>query len=333
MKYLSRTLTLLLATSLCGPLQAAPELLVYSTKNASYLTPLLDRYSAETGTPVGYLVEPASALIARLEAEGEQSKADLLLTTGAASLWLATQKGLTAAVDSSTLTNNVPEHLRAPDNYWFGFSKRTQTLIYNSTTLDKSELKGFTDLADPKWEGSLCLRTSQQPYTQALVAMMINRDGEQKTLATLQGWVNNLAVRPFAEDAQMFPALEQNLCDVSIVNSYYFARYKHDHPDTPLKLFWADQDSSGVHVDITGAAVTAHAPNKAGATDLLEWLTLKETQAQYAKLSLEYPVNKKVYPARQIGRRGQFIEDQHNVAASGQFREQAVVLLKQAGYR
>jgi iron(III) transport system substrate-binding protein len=333
MKSLTRTLSFLLATTLCTPLQAASEIMVYSTKNATYLAPLLDRYSAETGTPVGYLVAPATELITRLEAEGEQTKADLLLTTGAASLWLATQKKLTAAVDSTTLIDTIPAHLRSPDNHWFGFSKRAQTLIYNSATLDKDELKGFSDLANPKWDGSLCLRTSQQPYTQSLVAMMIDRDGEQKTLTTLQGWVNNLSVRPFAEDAQIFPALEQNICDVSIVNAYYFSRYQYENPETPLKLFWADQDSSGVHVDITGAAVTAHAPNKSGAIDLLEWLTRKETQAQYAKLSLEYPVNKKVYPARIVGRHGKFIEDQHNISASGRYRDQAIALLKQAGYR
>ncbi|MDO6564133.1 extracellular solute-binding protein [Amphritea sp. 1_MG-2023] len=333
MKYLPQTLAIILATTLVTPLQAAQELMIYSTKNASYLTPLLDRYSAETGTPVSYLIEPASALIARLETEGTQSKADILLTSSAASLWQATQKGLTTAVDSNTLTDIIPAHLRSPDNHWFGFSKRTQTLIYNSAVLDKQQLKGYEDLADPKWEGNLCLRTAQQAYTQSLVAMLINRDGEQKTLATLQGWVYNQAVRPFAEDSHIFPAMEQNICDVSIVNSYYFARYKHDNPDTPLKLFWADQDSSGVHVDITGAAVTAHSDNKAGATDLLEWLVLKEAQAQYAKLSHEYPVNKKVYPVREVGRRGKYSEDQHNLSASGRYQAQAVVLLKQAGYR
>lgn len=333
MKYLSNTLCLILATACFTPLQAASELLVYSTKNASYLKPLFDRYSAETGTPVSYLVAPANVLMARLEADGMGSKADLLLTTGAATLWLAREKGLTAPVASGTLTRNVPAHLRSPDNHWFSFSKRTQTLIYNSATLNKSDLKGYADLADSRWEGSLCLRSSQQPYTQSLVAMMIHREGEQKTLSTLQGWVDNQAVRPFEEDAQIFPAMEQQLCDISIVNAYYFAQYKHAHPDTSLKLFWANQNSSGVHVDITGAAVTAHAPNRKQAIDLLEWLTTKQAQVLYAGLSLEYPVNPKVYPTREIGRRGRFIEDQSNVAAIGIYREQAVALLKQAGYR
>lgn len=332
MNFRPHILGLMLATSVPA-LQAAPELMVYSTKNQTYLTPLFDRYSAETGTPISYLIEPASALISRLEAEGEESKADLILLSSAASLWQASEKGLTASIDSSTLNKNIPEHLRSPKNDWFGFSKRTQTLIYNSTVLDADQLSSYSDLADPKWEGSLCLRTSQQPYTQSLVAMMIERDGEAKTLATLQGWVYNQAVRPFAEDAQIFPAMEQNLCDVSIVNGYYFARYQHENPNTPLKIFWADQDSQGVHVDVTGAAVTAHASNKAGATDFLEWLTLKETQSQYANLSLEYPVNKKVYPARMVARRGKYTENQHNVAGSGRYQQQAIALLKQAGYR
>ncbi|MBR9866161.1 MAG: extracellular solute-binding protein [Oceanospirillales bacterium] len=231
------------------------------------------------------------------------------------------------------MTKNAPGHLRSTDNHWFGFSKRTQTLLYNSATLNEAELKGYADLADSRWAGNLCLRTSQQPYTQSLVAMMINRDCEQKTLTTLQGWVDNLSVRPFAEDTQIFSAMEQQICDVSIVNAYYFARYKQEHPETSLKLFWADQDSSGVHVDITGAALIRHAPNREQAIDLLEWLTTRQAQVQYAGLSLGYPVNKKVYPVREIARRGSFIEDQSNVAAIGIYRKQAVALLKQAGYR
>ncbi|MBN1006523.1 extracellular solute-binding protein [Amphritea pacifica] len=332
MKYLLCALSLILTSTLFSPVQAA-ELRVYSTKNASYLKPLFDQYSRETGTAVSYLVAPASTLLARLEAEGSNSQADLLLTTGAASLWLAAHKGLTAPVASAMLEDNVPGHLRSPDNHWFGFAKRTQTLIYNSASLNKAELKGYAELADKRWLGNLCLRTSQQPYTQSLVAMLINREGEQKTLAMLQGWVNNLAVRPFEEDAQIFPAMEQQICDVSIVNAYYFARYQHEHPDTPLKLFWADQDSSGVHVDITGAAVTAHAPHREQAIDLLEWLTTKPAQALYARLSLEYPVNSQVYPVREIGRRGRFTEDPANLSASGANRERAILLLQQAGYR
>lgn len=306
----------------------AAELQVYSSKNASYVKPLFDDYSRETGVAVSYLIAPTADLISRLEIEGAASKADILLATGASLFWSASQKGLFSSVKSRTLKRNVPKHLKSASNDWFSFSKRARTLIYNADTVDADELLGYADLASDKWKGKLCLRTSKAEYTQSLVAMLIERMGEKDAKTMLQGWVSNLAIAPLADDQDIIDSIEEGKCEVGIVNSYYYARLKRAEPDTHLKLFWADQGGKGVHVNTSAVAVTAHSSNKDQAIDFLEWLSTKRTQAQYAKLSMEYPVNKKVRPAREVAEWGRFKEDNSSLENAGIYKRKAVELLK-----
>lgn len=311
---------------------SADELLVYSTRNKSYIEPLLDEYSRETGIAVNYVIGSASALINRMQIEGKQSKADLFITADASNLWYAASVGVLAPVQSRTLIRNIPQHLRSPENKWFGLSKRARTIVYHTERVNSDELDSYEELGDPKWKGRLCVRSSQDEYSLSMVAMLIASQGKAVTERIVQGWVNNLATPPFHEDADILNAIRSGQCDVGIVNSYYFARLQYEQPATKLKLFWADQKGSGVQVNITGAGVTAHAPNKDQAIDLLEWMSTKKTQVRYSKLSMEYPANPKVYPPRLVGRWGQYKEDKSNVAEAGRLQQEAIALMKQANH-
>lgn len=328
----------LLTLSLLSTSTLAAELMVYSSRNASYIKPLFNAYALETGVAVNYLVAPALTLISRIESEtkstgGNVKPADLMIAAGAESFWIASEKGLLAPLESSTLSENVPAHLTSPKRDWFGFASRARTIVYNPATVKASELSSYSDLATPKWKGKLCLLTAQSAYTQAFVAMLAKHEGGEKTAQVIRGWVDNLAVAPFAEDMQVLEAINQGRCDVGIVNSYYFIRFKRQVPKTKLTLFWADQKGMGTHVNISGAAVIANAPNKTQAIDFLEWLTTKEPQVTYAKLSMEYPANPDVYPAREVARLGKFTVDNTNLSAIGQHLSNAQQLMKDAGYQ
>lgn len=314
-------------------LVSAEELMVYSSRNATYIKPLFDDYSRETGVGVRYLVAPGPTLISRLSVEGEASPADLFITAGAANLWSASQKGLLSPVQSRTLDKNVPDYLKSSKNDWFAFSKRARTILYNPEKVSVNELHGYADLAQSKWQGKLCLRSFKDEYSQSLVAMLINEFGTEKTEEILNGWVSNLAINPLDDDMKIAAAINQGLCDVGIVNSYYFARFKREQPNTKLKLFWADQDAKGVHIDITGVAVTASSKNKQAALDLLEWLTIKQTQVFFANLSMEYPANPKVYPAREVAKWGKFKEDKTTVENLGVNHKAAMALIKKHQYQ
>lgn len=319
-------------TTLISPMLFAGELTVYSSRNATYLKPLLDQYSHDTSISVSFLMSSPSQLMARMQVEGEKSPADLLLVTGAGNLAAAEAKGLLSSVASQTLKNNVPKHLTSANNQWFALSKRARTIVYNSDKVDVNELEDYKGLADIKWKGKLCLRTSESEYNRTLIAMLIKQNGEQNTVKMLTGWVSNLATKPFKEDAHILEAISQGQCDVGIVNSYYYARLKRKERGTSLKLFWPNQNNTGVHMNITGVGLSAHAPNRAQAIDFIEWLTTKRPQATYARLSMEYPVNPKVYPPREIAKWGRFIEDQQSLDYAGSISERARKLMTQVKY-
>lgn len=333
MRFITCLIFLASMMSFLPKVHAADELVIYSSKNASYVKPLFDEYSRENGVAISFLVGPTPALISRLEIEGKNTKADIILGTGASYFWTGSEKGLFATIPSRTLERNVPEHLKSPNNDWFSFSKRARTIIYNTEKVNESDLIGYADLTDKKWQGRLCLSTSSTDYSLSLVAMLIASHGVEKTQATVEGWVNNLAVPPLQDDMQIVEAITEGICDVGIINSYYYARLKREQPETNLKLFWADQGGAGVHMNVTAAAITANSSNKLQAIDFLEWLTTKQTQVRYANLSMEYPVNPKVYPAREVAKWGRFEEDIHPVAKAGENRKSALELIQNAHYK
>ncbi|MFY0675999.1 MAG: extracellular solute-binding protein [Neptuniibacter sp.] len=333
MRFITCLIFLASMMSFLPKVHAADELVIYSSKNASYVKPLFDEYSRENGVAISFLVGPTPALISRLEIEGKGNKADIILGSGASYFWTGSEKGLFAIVPSRTLERNVPEHLKSPKNDWFSFSKRARTIIYNTEKVSESDLIGYADLADKKWQGRLCLRTSSADYSLSLIAMLIESHGVENMQATVDGWVNNLAVPPMQDDMQIVEAITEGSCDIGIINSYYYARLKREQPETNLKLFWADQNGSGVHMNVTAAAVTANSSNKLQAIDFLEWLTTKQPQVRYANLSMEYPVNPKVYPAREVAKWGHFEEDTHLVAKAGENRKLALELIQNAHYK
>jgi iron(III) transport system substrate-binding protein len=333
MKGITAWPALLLAACLCLPSVQADDIVVYSARKEHLIKPLFDAYTRKTGDEITYITDKAAPLLARIEAEGANTRADMLMTVDVGNLWQAGQRGVLAQVDSDELKKNIPEHLRDPDDRWFGLSVRARTIVYSTERVRDGELVSYEDLADPAWKGRLCLRTSKKVYNQSLVAMMIARLGEEQTGQIVRGWVDNLATPPFANDTQAMKAILAGLCDVAIVNTYYFGRLQREQPDIPLALFWPNQDSSGVHINVSGAGITKHARNREAATRLLVWLSSTEAQELYASLNMEYPVNPQVAADPAVAAWGDFNADTTNLAQAGELQARAVMLMDRAGYK
>ena len=321
----------------CAQSALAEEVVVYSARNEQLIKPLFDAYTQETGVVVKFITGGEGPLMERLKAEGQNTPADLLLTVDAGNLWQASAQELLRPVSSKTLQDNVPAHLRDPGNTWFGLSVRARTLVYNTTRLKAADLSSYEDLADPRWKGRLCLRTAKKVYNQSLVAMMITEHGEAKTEDIVKGWVSNLATTPFPDDTKAMEAVANRQCDVTVVNTYYFGRLMEKNPKLPLAIFWPNQNltgkNAGVHVNVSGAGVTRHAKNPAGAQKLMEWLSSERAQNLYADSNLEYPVNPRVKPDPQVAAWGSFKPNQINVKDAGSLQTQAVKLMDRAGYK
>ncbi|MBN8771992.1 MAG: extracellular solute-binding protein [Thiobacillus sp.] len=331
-----RLITALLLAAVALP-AAAENVVVYSARNEQLIKPLFDAYTRDTGVQIKFITDKEGPLMARLKAEGRNTPADVLLTVDAGNLWQAAEEGLLRRIQSETLQANVPAHLRDPNNEWFGLSVRARTLVYNTNMVKPADLSTYEDLANPKWKGRLCLRTSKKVYNQSLVAMMITEYGEGKTEDMVRGWIANLATSPFPDDTKAMEAVAAGQCDVTLVNTYYFGRLMAKQPNLPLAIFWPNQNlknkAAGVHVNISGAGVTRYARNPAGAQKLIEWLSSDKAQNLFADVNLEYPVNPNVTPDKTVAAWGNFRQNLINVKEAGSLQAKAVKLMDRAGYK
>jgi iron(III) transport system substrate-binding protein len=323
----------LVSLSLLSGVVAAESVTVYSARNDQLVKPLFDAFSKETGIEVRTLTDKEGPLLEKLKAEGANTPADVLLTVDAGNLWAAANVGLLKSVQSATLAANIPAHLRDPGNQWFGLSVRARTMFYNKIKLKPSDLSTYEDLANVKWKGKLCLRTSKKVYNQSLVGMLIEENGEAKTEQIVKGWVANLATDPLPDDTKLLEAIAAGQCDVGIANTYYFGRLIEKKKDLPVGLFWANQQAGGVHVNISGAGVTRHAKNEKAAIRLIEWMSSEKAQNLVADINLEYPANPKVKPDPLVASWGTFKQNQINVNKAGENQVAATKLMDRAGYR
>ncbi len=306
---------------------------VYSSRKEHLIKPLFEAFTKETGIKVEYLTGKGGALIERLKLEGANTQADMFMTVDAGNLWYAGSQDLFQAVQTETLKSNIPAHLRDPDGLWTGLSVRARTIVYNTDRVKPEELSTYADLATDKWKGKLCLRTSKKIYTKSLVASVIYNHGEDKAGDIITGWVDNLAATPNAKDSHVMSAILSGQCDVGLVNTYYYGRLMDKNPNSPLKLFWANQDTTGVHVNVSGAGVTKHASNTQGAIQLLEWLSSAKAQAIYGSLNKEYPANQNVASDDVVSAWGSFKQDDMNLSQAGILQAKAVRLMQIKGYK
>ena len=302
----------------------AAELVVYSARKEHLIKPLFDLYTKETGTKISYVTDKAGPLLKRLKAEGKNTRADLLMTVDAGNLWHAANEGVLQPIESTILNSNIPGHLRDPGNNWFGLSLRARTLVYSTERVKPEQLSSYEALGDPTWKNRLILRTSKKVYNQSLVAMLIAEHGKAKAEQIVRSWVKNLAAPPFSNDTKTMEAILAGQGDVGIVNTYYFGRLLKKNPEIKLALYWPNQNSTGVHVNVSGAGVTKYAKNKDVAVKFLEWLSSDKAQNLFADANMEYPVNPRVEAHENVKAWGDFKASQQTLADAGKLQAEAV---------
>jgi iron(III) transport system substrate-binding protein len=271
------------------------EVNVYTTREPGLIQPLLDVFSKETGIKANTIFVEGG-LAERLEAEGENSPADIISVVDYGNLIDVLDRGLTQPVQSSVVDAAVPENLRDPAGNWFALSMRARVIYASKDRVTETAFK-YEDLADPKWKGRVCIRSGQHPYNTSLFAAMIAKDGAAKTEQFLTGLKANLARTAGGGDRDVARDILADICDVGVANSYYVGLMRSGRGGDEQKS-WGDAikvilptfaDGQGTHVNISGAAVAKHAPNRENAVKLLEFLVSPEAQAIYAKANYEYP--------------------------------------------
>ncbi len=316
---------------LATPLQAQ-SVVVYSSRIERLIKPMFGAFTSKTGVEVRYFTAKVSELFERLKAEGPNTPADLFMTVDAGNLWITEQARLLQGFKSDIVAKNIPAHLRAGDNSWVGLTVRARPVMHSTKRVKPSELSTYEALAQPRWKGRLCLRTSRKVYTLSLVATMMKSLGEKRTEEVARGWIANKP-RIFNSDTRLIKAMGAGQCDVGIANTYYLARLKAKDAGFPVAVFWPNQKGRGVHVNISGAGVTRYAKNRDNAVRLIEFLSSPDAQSLFADANYEYPANPAAKPHSLIAKWGAFKGDQVDVAAAGALQAAAVKLLDRVGYK
>lgn len=273
------------------PARADGEVNIYSYREPGLIDPLLATFSKETGIKTN-VVFATNGLVERLAAEGKNSPADLLLTNESGLLLQAAAAGVTQPVSSPTLDGAIPAQLRDTSGHWFGLTRRAR-VVYASRDRVKQDAITYEELADPKWRNKICIRSGQHTYNVALVASMIAHHGEAETEKWLTGLKANLARRPAGGDREGVRDVQAGLCDLAVGNTYYMAAMLKNPDQKPwadaVRIIFPNAADRGTHVNVSGMAMTANAPNKANALRLMEFLASPEAQKIYAEANGEYP--------------------------------------------
>lgn len=307
---------------------ATRQVTVYTGRHYG-IEPVFDEFTAATGIEVRFTTGSDPELRERLAAEGDNSPADIIMTADAANIELAAAAGLLSPVDSDVLRSAIPEELRAADGTWFSLSRRLRVIMSSKDRVTQPPTT-YEAVGDPRWKGRLCLRPSTHPYTQSLVAGLINDVGAESARRIVDSWVANQPLY-INSDTDILKAIVAGECDVALANSYYLGRLLTEDPAFPVTLTWPDQDGSGAHLNVSAAAVTAASANRAEAIELLEWLAT-DGQRTFSDANNEFPASPSVKPAGVIASFGSFLADTGSVRELGRLNAAAVDLLAAAGY-
>ncbi len=309
---------------------------VYTHRHYQADEQIFTKFSKETGIKVNVIKASADQLIGRLELEGENTPADLLITVDAGRLWRAKMKGLLQPVESEILKENIPSYLKDKENYWFGLTYRSRVIAYNKERVDPSKLSTYEALTNEEWTGRFLPRTSASEYNQALMASLIAHDGLESALLWANNMTKNFARTPKGSETETVQEIANGKGDVSLINTYYLAKMttsgipEEQQAAARVGVFFPNQQDRGAHINISGAGVTKYAKNKDHAVLLLEFLSKEYAQKIFTDSNFEYPVNPKVEMCKTLAAWGNFKVDTLDLSLLGEHSADAMKVFDRA---
>ncbi|MEO1689563.1 MAG: Fe(3+) ABC transporter substrate-binding protein, partial [Pseudomonadota bacterium] len=328
MTLLRTTALALAAVAVAAPAFAAGELNLYSSRHYDTDEALYADFENATGIKINRIEGKADELIERMKAEGANSPADVLLTVDAGRMWRADDAGLLQPVDSDILEDRIPAALQHKDNHWFSFSQRARIIFYDTADVAEPPLT-YADLADPKYKGQVCTRSSSNIYMLSLMAAQIAHNGEEAAKAWAEGMYANRARDPQGGDTDQLRGIVSGECDIAVSNTYYFARALRkdvrDLSESTAGIGWVfpDQDGNGAHVNVSVGGVAANAPNRENAVKFLEYLASQSAQEYFSAGNDEYPAVPGTALSPSVAALGFFRPDDLNLSVLGENQAKA----------
>ena len=309
------------------------ELVVYTARLHYGEEEVFRRFADETGYDVKLFGGTGPGLTERMKAEGEDTPADVLITVDGANLEQALEEDLLQPFKSPELEREIPARLRDPGGLWYGLTTRARTIMRSTERLPESEAPAtYEELGDPRFDGRLCLRTSDSVYNSSFVADQIAKHGREQTERMLETWMEN-DPRILGSDVDVLEAIEAGRCDVGLTNHYYLGRILAEDPDFAVAPVWADQDGRGTHVNLSGIGIAKDADNVDAARELIEYLASPEAQSMFAETNSEFPANSEAELPPQIAEWRGFKIDPIDVTRGAELQDDAVDLMNDVGWR
>lgn len=315
----------------------AKEVNVYSARHYDTDIALYDTFTKRTGITVNLIEGGSDALIERIVNEGEFTPADILITVDAGRLWRAQQRGVFQPVESEILESRVPAHLRETNGHWFGLSKRARVIVYRKDAALPIRVTRYEDLSNEALRGLICMRSSSNIYNLSLMASLLDAHASDVAKMWASGVVENFARDPQGNDTSNVTAVSNGVCGLTIANTYYLGRFLASDSESDrelansLAVVFPNQDDRGTHVNISGAGITKHAPNRDHAIQFLEYLTDDYAQRLFAEGNNEYPVVG--HASGTVAELGEFKEDEIRAQLLGENQAAAVRVYDLAGWR
>ena len=288
---------------------------IYTHRQPFLLEPILEAYTNKTGIEFKTVYAP-QGLATRIQTEGENTKADLVLTVDISRIKELADTGLLAPFQSSIIKDNVPINLRDDSDRWTALSMRARIIAVSKERVGKEAINTIEELALPKWKGKVCSRRGSHVYNRALLASLIAHNGAEEAKKWALGFVDNLARRPQGNDRAQAKAIFTGQCDVALMNTYYFGKMKfsEDHPEQrewadSMEIAFINQEGRGQHMNISAAGILKGSKKKILAREFLEWLTSEEAQLIYTEVNFEYPVNPLSVHSKEVASWGKFKMD------------------------
>lgn len=341
---LSRLTVAALALAGIGAAQAQERVLnLYSARHYQTDEALYDNFTKATGIKINRVDADDAGILARLQAEGSASPADVILLVDAARLWRGEQDGLFQPIRSAVLEQRVPAQFRGGDKgqgaQWFGLSTRARFVVYDKARLKAADVDSYEKLASPSLKGQFCVRSGSHPYNLSLFGSVLEHLGPQKTEEWLKGLVANMPRTPKGGDTDQIKAVASGECGVALTNSYYYARLlRSTKPEDKavmekVGVVFPNQSSWGTHVNVAGAAVARHAKNRAAAVQFLEYLASDQAQRYFADGNNEYPVVAGLAPNAALASLGTFKAETVPIAKVGANTALVQQMLDRVGFK
>lgn len=312
---------------------------VYTHRHYESDQDIFKMFEEKTGIQVKVVNASADELIQKMKMEGVHSPADVLITVDAGRLSRAKDEGLLQSIESEILETSIPSHLQDRDNQWFAVTKRARIIAYAKDRVSLEDLSTYEDLVDEKWKGRILTRSSSNIYNQSLLASIIANNGKEAAKEWSAGIVANMARTPKGSDRDQVKAVVAGEGDIAIVNSYYIGRMLNSPDGEEVKtanqvgLFFPNQEGRGTHINVSGAGVAKHAPNKENAILFIEFLISEDAQRVFTEFNYEYPVLESVSPADQLIEWGTFKEDNLPLNQLGDNNKKAVLIFDETGWK